>query len=87
MGKSGDQSLEYKQNKTLYESNNNDIRVFLFESYVDGEYIFSGEVRLSKEPFFVEPQVSTVESSNDSFEITSAVKIIIILPIQDSLPL
>ena len=54
MGKSGDQSLEYKQNKTLYESNNNDIRVFLFESYVDGEYIFSGEVRLSKEPFFVD---------------------------------
>ena len=54
MGKSGDQSLEYKQNKTLYESNNNDIRVFLFESYVDGEYIFSGEVRLSKDPFFAD---------------------------------
>lgn len=54
MGKVGDQSLEYKQNKTLYESNVNGIRVYLFESYVDGEYIFFGEVKLVSEPFFVE---------------------------------
>lgn len=54
MGKIGDQSLEYKQNKTLYESNSNGVRVYLFESYVDGEYIFFGEVKLVSEPFFVE---------------------------------
>ena len=54
MGKSGDQSLEYKQNKTLNESNTNGIRVYLFESYVDREYIFSGEVKLSGSPFYVD---------------------------------
>ena len=54
MGKSGDQSVQYKQNKTLNESNNNGIRVYLFESYVDGEYIFFGEVKLSGMPFYVD---------------------------------
>lgn len=54
MGKSGDQSVEYKQNKTLNESNVNDVKVYLFESYVDGEYIFSGEVKLSGIPFYVD---------------------------------
>ena len=54
MGRTGDQSLDYKQNKTLYESNTNGVRVYLFESYVDGEYIFFGEVKLDSEPFFVE---------------------------------
>lgn len=54
MGKSGDQSVEYKQNKTLNESNINGVRVYLFESYVDGEYIFSGEVKLSGIPFYVD---------------------------------
>lgn len=54
MGKSGDQSVDYKQNRTLYESNTNGVRVFLFESYLDGEYIYSGEVKLINEPFFVD---------------------------------
>ena len=54
MGKNGDQSLDYKQNKTLNESKSNGIRIFLFESYVDGEYIFSGEVKLIDNPFFVD---------------------------------
>lgn len=54
MGKNGDQSLDYKQNKTLNESKSNGIRIFLFESYVDGEYIFSGEVKLIDSPFFVD---------------------------------
>ena len=54
MGKSGDQSVEYKQNKTLNESNVNGVRVYLFESYVDGEYIFSGEVKLSGIPFYAD---------------------------------
>jgi len=54
MGKSGDQSINYKQNKTLNESSTNGVRVYLFESYVDGEYIFSGEVKLSGIPFYVD---------------------------------
>ena len=54
MGKSGDQSIDYKQNKTLNESNNNGVRVYLFESYTDGEYIFSGEVTLCGVPFYVD---------------------------------
>jgi restriction endonuclease len=36
MGKNGDQRLDYKQNKTLYESSKTGVRLFLFESYLDG---------------------------------------------------
>lgn len=54
IGKNGDQRLDYKQNKTLYESSKTGVRLFLFESYLDGEYIFVGEVKLVNEPFFVD---------------------------------
>lgn len=54
MGKHGDQSINYKQNKTLAESHKNGVKVYLFESYKDGEYYYDGEVELVGEPFWDE---------------------------------
>lgn len=56
MGKVGDQSINYSQNKTLAESISSGIGLHLFESFEPGNYIYSGEVELSAEPFeAVEP--------------------------------
>ncbi len=51
MGLRGDQNLGFMQNKTLYESNKNGVKVHLFEVFVAGEYTYKGEVRLVGEPF------------------------------------
>lgn len=51
MGKSGDQSLEFMQNRTLAHSNENDIDVFLFEVITKGQYIFRGQVELAESPY------------------------------------
>ena len=53
MGKKGDQSLEFAQNKTLLESRKNRILVVLFTKTKIGQeirYIYRGEVKLSGEP-------------------------------------
>jgi 5-methylcytosine-specific restriction protein A len=39
------------QNKTLYESPHNRIRVFLFEVFKPQKYVFRGVVRLAGEPY------------------------------------
>jgi len=57
MGSTGDQSLEFAQNKTLTNSNDNGVAVHLFEVFVDREYTYIGQVHLSGEPYF--------ESQND----------------------
>lgn len=59
MGLTGDQDLEYMQNKTLYHSNENGVNVYLFESFKKNEYIFKGEVILAKEPYTVTESDST----------------------------
>ena len=51
MGLVGDQSIESTQNKTLAESNQNGVQVFLFEKHRDKEYTFSGQVILSAAPY------------------------------------
>lgn len=51
MGKVGPQSLSFHQNKTLVESNTNDIDVYLFEVLKPQEYIFMGQVFLASEPY------------------------------------
>jgi len=51
MGKSGDQSLDFAQNKTLAESNNNVIKVHLFEVVVRSRYIYKGQVNLCSAPY------------------------------------
>ena len=53
MGLEGDQSLDFMQNKTLYESNNNNVDIYLFEVFNKGEFQFSGKVKLSSDPIFV----------------------------------
>lgn len=51
MGKKGDQSKNYKQNKTLSESNSNGVDVHLFEVLKPTEYIYQGMVKLCAEPY------------------------------------
>lgn len=52
MGKNGDQSLEFAQNKTLRDSNVNGIKVYLFEKFRDEiGYTFRGRVKLIDEPY------------------------------------
>ena len=51
MGRKGDQSFSFMQNKTLSESNNNNINVFLFEVKTINEYTFLGRVELTGKPY------------------------------------
>ncbi|CAM4313023.1 HNH endonuclease [Erysipelothrix aquatica] len=53
MGMSGDQSIQFMQNKTLNDSNNTDIKLYLFEVFVPKEYIYLGRVKLSKPPYTI----------------------------------
>ncbi len=46
MGTIGDQSINFGQNKTLAMSAQNNIKVYLFESYKENEYYYCGEVAL-----------------------------------------
>jgi 5-methylcytosine-specific restriction enzyme A len=51
MGLKGTQSLDFAQNKTLYESSSNGVQVFLFEVFEEGKYQYQGRVRLSDKPY------------------------------------
>lgn len=51
MGREGDQSLGFMQNKTLAESQTNGVSVFLFEVFQEQQYSFSGPVELVGEPY------------------------------------
>jgi len=51
MGSKGDQSLEFAQNKTLVESNENGVNVHFFEVFTDKVYTYQGQVVLSDKPF------------------------------------
>jgi 5-methylcytosine-specific restriction protein A len=51
MGKSGDQSLEFMQNKTLAQSQTNGVEVQLFEVLIPRQYIYQGKVTLVGEPY------------------------------------
>ena len=50
MGSKGNQELD-KQNKTLFESNESDITIHLFEVIKEKEYIYRGIAKLSGNPF------------------------------------
>jgi 5-methylcytosine-specific restriction protein A len=50
MGREGDQSDEFMQNRTLKESDRNNINVLLFEVKRHNEYTFLGKVELAREP-------------------------------------
>ncbi len=51
MGKIGDQSLLYRQNRTLAESYMNSVSIFLFEVKEEKKYTFIGQVELAGEPY------------------------------------
>lgn len=51
MGLTGDQSLDFAQNKTLAESTFNGISVFLFEVFEKGKYVYQGQVQLVENPY------------------------------------
>lgn len=40
MGRTGDQSLDFMQNKTLAESRYNGVELHLFEVFVPGQYVY-----------------------------------------------
>lgn len=50
MGLKGDQSLDFRQNRTLAESNTNGVSVHLFEVYEPKQYTYLGKVKLAGEP-------------------------------------
>lgn len=51
MGLEGNQSIDYRQNKTLHESPANSVTPYLFEVYDPRSYMFRGEVKLAGQPF------------------------------------
>ncbi|MGW7777772.1 HNH endonuclease [Staphylococcus xylosus] len=60
MGQKGDQDIDHGQNKTLNHSEDLSIKVYLFESFISGEHIFRGEVRLFNKPYTTEQNDRTV---------------------------
>jgi len=51
MGRKGDQSLSYMQNKTLAQSNTNGVSMYFFEVYEPTQYTFIGEMLLDGKPY------------------------------------
>lgn len=51
MGQTGDQDINHTQNRTLNESNDTSIEVYLFEAFKQCEHIFRGQVKLVAEPY------------------------------------
>jgi 5-methylcytosine-specific restriction protein A len=51
MGMTGDQSLDFMQNKTLAESLTNGVSVHLFEVFEDKIYTYIGQVELADSPY------------------------------------
>lgn len=51
MGKSGDQTLTFMQNRTLAESSTNGVAVHLFEVHSPKTYTYVGEVELADKPY------------------------------------
>ena len=51
MGGSGDQSINFMQNKTLNESVRTDIEIHLFEVFEEKQYFYQGRVKLKSDPY------------------------------------
>ena len=52
MGKIGDQSFSYMQNKTLFESRENGIEIHFFDRFETGQYTYQGQFELFSDPYF-----------------------------------
>jgi 5-methylcytosine-specific restriction enzyme A len=51
MGRTGDQSITFQQNKTLAESEKNKVHLYLFEVFEEGKYTYIGEVEPVGDPY------------------------------------
>lgn len=51
MGGSGDQKINFMQNKTLKESVGTDIEIHLFEVFEEKHYFYQGRVKLKSDPY------------------------------------
>lgn len=51
MGQHGDQDINFSQNRTLNQSNENKVRIFLFEVLSAGNYTYRGPVKLESKPY------------------------------------
>jgi 5-methylcytosine-specific restriction protein A len=51
MGLTGEQSLSFHQNKTLVESKESGVNLYLFEVFEEGHYVYIGEVELADGPY------------------------------------
>jgi 5-methylcytosine-specific restriction protein A len=51
MGLTGEQSLSFHQNKTLVESKESGVILYLFEVFEEGHYVYIGVVELSDLPY------------------------------------
>ena len=52
MGRTGNQDINYSQNRTLNHSNQNGIHVYLFINEASNNYIYAGPVKLVKKPSY-----------------------------------
>ena len=64
MGKTGNQSLMFMQNRTLAESYKNQVDVYLFEVKEKGKYTYKGRVALAGEPYQEEQKDFTGKMRN-----------------------
>lgn len=62
MGLSGDQDINYKQNKTLNESKTNGVDVHLFEVIEPSVYIYCGRIQLVDTPY------TEIQPDQDGFD-------------------
>ena len=51
MGTEGDQDINFQQNKTLANSNRNQVDLLLFEVFNPGQYTFMGPVEIAGQPY------------------------------------
>lgn len=54
MGKTGDQSLNYMQNKTLAASRSNGVAVYLFKYLGTNQFVYEGPVKLAADPYYAQ---------------------------------
>lgn len=52
MGQTGDQSLDYLQNRTLSQSPSNGVTIYVFEVFLSNNYVYRGVFELSGQPYF-----------------------------------
>lgn len=50
-GRFGHQNLEISENKILYESETNDVKIHLFEVFEERVYTYQGEFKLAGDPY------------------------------------